>query len=193
MPAMAFWRPINWLRMCTEPGHGILPGTRVIDTCIPQARRTPSMSAWRWDESKGELKVLQNLSTIPEGFTGRNRPADSAMHPSGRFVYVTNRSTGTLSGFRIDQSNGTLSAISHAEIGSPSSWSMLFDPGGRWALAAAQLGDEVVVYAVDQNTGLLKQTGQRLKVASPICLRWAWFCLRQCIALGRNRGLASQV
>ena len=135
--------------------------------------KNSSISAWSWDEGKGALKVLQNLSTLPDGFTGSNNPADIAMHPSGKFVYVTNRSTGTLAGFRIDQSNGTLSAVGQAEIGSPSCWSMLFDPSGKWALAAAQIGDEVVVYSVDQDTGLLKQTGQKLKVTLPSCLRWA--------------------
>jgi 6-phosphogluconolactonase len=100
-------------------------------------------------------------------------PADIAMDPSGNFVYVTNRSTGTLSGFRIDPSSGRLTAISQAPLGSPSSWSMLFDASGKWALAAAQIGDEVVVYSVDQNTGVLEPTGQRLAVTLPISLRWA--------------------
>jgi 6-phosphogluconolactonase len=135
--------------------------------------RNSSISAWGWDESKGVLRFLQNLSTRPESFTGRNMPADIAMHPSGNFVYVTNRSTGTLSGFRIDQGNGRMTAIGQAELGSPSSWSMLFDASGRWALAAAQMGNEVIIYAVDQKTGLLKPTGQRVKVTWPICLRWA--------------------
>ena len=98
--------------------------------------------------------------------------ADIAMHPSGRLVYVTNRGTGTLAGFRIDQSDGTLSAVAQAEIGSPSSWSMLFDPAGKWALAAAQIGDEVVVYSVDQTTGRLTPTGQTLNVTSPTSLQW---------------------
>lgn len=135
--------------------------------------RNSSVSAWSWDESKGELRALQNLTTRPAGFRGDNRPADIAMHPSGKFVYVTNRSTGTLSGFRIDQSSGKLNAIAQADLGSPSSWSMLFDASGKWALAAAQIGDEVVVYSVDQDTGRLEPTGQRLKVVLPICLRWA--------------------
>ena len=132
-----------------------------------------SISAWSWDENKGELEVLQNLTTRPAGFRGPNTPADIAMHPSGRFVYVTNRGAGTLAGFRIDQSTGTLTTVDHAEIGSPSSWSMACDPSGKWALAAAQIGDEVVVYSVDQHTGRLTRTGQTLPVISPICLRWA--------------------
>ncbi len=135
--------------------------------------KNSSISAWSWNESKGELNVLQNLSTLPAGFTGSNAPADIAMHPRGKFVYVTNRNSGALAGFRIDQSNGKLSAVAQAALGSPSSWSMLFDPSGKWALAAAQIGDEVVVYSVDKNTGLLKQTGQKLKVTMPMCLRWA--------------------
>ena len=131
-----------------------------------------SISAWRWDESAGELEMVQNLTTRPTGLTDPNTPADIAMHPSGRFVYVTNRGAGTLAGFRIDQSTGALTAVDQAEVGSPSSWSMACDPSGQWALAAAQLGDEVVVYSVDQQTGQLTRTGQTLPVASPTCLRW---------------------
>jgi len=50
---------------------------------------------------------------------------------------------------------------------------MRFDPGGRWALAAAQIGDEVVVYAVNPQSGRLTRTGQTLAVPSPISIRWA--------------------
>ena len=129
-----------------------------------------SISAWRWDENEGALNVIQNLTTRPNGFTGRNTPADIAMHPDGRFVYVTNRGAGTLAGFRIDQSNGSLTLVDQADIGSPSSWSMVFDPSGHWALAAAQIGEEVVMYSVNQQSGRLTQTGQTLSVPSPTSL-----------------------
>ena len=92
------------------------------------------------------------------------------MHPDGRFVYVTNRGAGTLAGFRIDQSNGSLTPVDQANIGSPSSWSMVFDPSGHWALAAAQIGEEVVMYSVNQQSGRLTQTGQTLSVPSPTSL-----------------------
>ena len=146
------------------------PGHRYLYTA---GESGSSISAWRWDEDRGELAVLQNLTTRPDGFSERNQPADIQMHPSGNFVYVTNRGAGTLAGFRVDSSNGQLSPIGHAALGSPSSWSMLFDPGGRWALAAAQIGDEVVVYSVDQRSGQLTRTGQTLAVGSPISIRMA--------------------
>lgn len=146
------------------------PGYRYLYTA---GERGCLISAWNWNESEGRLNLLQSLSTLPDGFAGRNQPADIAMHPSGRFVYVTNRGSGTLAGYRIDQSTGRLSAVAPAELGSPSSWSMLFDASGRWALAAAQIGDDVVVYEVDRNTGLLERTGQTLPVTSPSSLSWA--------------------
>lgn len=132
-----------------------------------------SVSAWRWDEVKGELKSMQNLSTLPEGFKGTNNPADIVVHPSGKFVYVTNRGAGALAGYRIDQTTGMLTSIGHTQLGSPSSWGMLFDLSGQWALAAAQIADAIVIYSVDQNTGALNATGQQVKTVLPSCLRWA--------------------
>ena len=132
-----------------------------------------SISAWQWDEDRGQLEVIHGLTTRPSGFTGRNTPADIAMHPSGRFVYVTNRGAGTLTGFRIDPSTGRLSGGDQTHIGSSSSWSMACDPTGRWAVASAQIGDEVMVYAVEPETGRLTRTEHTLPVTSPTCVRWA--------------------
>ena len=73
---------------------------------------------------------------------------------------------------KVDPAAGRLRAVAPAELGSPSSWSMVFDPSGAWALAAAQIGGEVVVYAVDRDTGRLRRTGQMLPVTSPSCVRW---------------------
>ena len=146
------------------------PGGQYLYTCGEEGS---SISAWRWNEAGGKLTLLQNLTTRPAGFTAANRPADIAMHPGGRLVYVTNRGAGTLAGFRIDPASGRLTAVDQAALGSPSSWSMVFDPSGRWALASAQMGDRIVIYAVDEAAGRLTQTGQTLDVVSPTCLRWA--------------------
>lgn len=132
-----------------------------------------SISAWRWNEAKGELKAIQNVTSLPSGFTGKNNPADVVVHPSGKFVYVTNRGAGTLAGYRIDQKTGLVTPASHTELGSPACWGMLFDPSGKWAIAAAQIGDAILFYSVDQNTGALKPTGQTLRTMLPSCLRWS--------------------
>lgn len=101
-----------------------------------------SITVWRWNESRGELHAIQQLSTLPADFSGENHPADIQVHPGGRFVYVSNRATGTLAGYRIDQRDGQLTRIADTDMGSPSSWSFVFEP-----------------------------SGQRLSVTLPICIR----------------------
>lgn len=132
-----------------------------------------SITAWSWDDTKGELKALQNVSSLPAGFTDKNNPADVVVHPSGKFVFVTNRGAGTLAGYRIDDKTGRLTAVSQTQLGSPACWGMLFDPTGQWALAAAQIGDAILFYSVNQNTGELTPTGQSLRTILPSCLRFA--------------------
>jgi 6-phosphogluconolactonase len=132
-----------------------------------------SISSWRWDGERGELVLLQNLTSLPAGFEGNNHPADVVMHPSGKFVYVTNRGTGTIAGYRIDPTTGHVAAIGDTAIGSPACWSMRFDPTGKWAIAAAQIGDEIVFYSVDNDSGQLDATGQTLHTILPSCLRLA--------------------
>jgi 6-phosphogluconolactonase len=130
-----------------------------------------TITAWRWNESRGELTAIQHLPTLPPGFGSGNHPADVQVHPGGRFVYVSNRITGTLAGFAIDARDGTLTRLADTPMGSAASWSFIFDPSGRWMLLTAQTGDFVAIYAVDQKTGALTPTGQRLTVTLPICIR----------------------
>lgn len=130
-----------------------------------------TITGWRWNEARGELTAIQHLSTLPAGFGSGNHPADVQVHPSGRFVYVSNRITGTLAGFAIDARTGMLTRLADTPMGSAASWSFIFDPSGRWMLLTAQTGDFVAIYAVDQKTGALTPTGQRLTVTLPICIR----------------------
>jgi 6-phosphogluconolactonase len=130
-----------------------------------------TITAWQWNEARGELRAAQQLSTLPAGFSGENHPADIQVHPGGRFVYVSNRATGTLAGYGINQRDGSLTRIGDTDMGSPSSWSFLFDPSGQWLLLTAQIGDYVAIYRVNQRSGALAPTGQRLAVTLPICIR----------------------
>jgi 6-phosphogluconolactonase len=132
------------------------------------------VSAWRWDEEKGSLEHFQQLTTLPDGFNGAaNHPADIVVHPGGKFVYVSNRSTGTIAGYGISQKDGSLTPIGQTTMGSPSSWGFIFDGTGKWAIVSEQIGDAVRIYSVNQDTGKFTYTGQELKVVLPICVRIA--------------------
>ncbi|MEZ5916022.1 MAG: beta-propeller fold lactonase family protein [Parvularculaceae bacterium] len=127
------------------------------------------ISAWNWSASEGILTHQQRLSALPDGWDGRNNPADCVVHPSGRFVYVTNRGCGTIAVFAVNDLTGELSLSDQSEIGSPSCWGMAFDPSGSWAIITAQIADEVRIYAVSPDTGALTYTGRSVPIVLPTC------------------------
>jgi 6-phosphogluconolactonase len=46
------------------------------------------------------------------------------------------------------------------------------DPTGRFLLACNQGSDTIVGFRIDQNTGSLTPTGQKLEVPSPVCVKF---------------------
>ena len=63
------------------------------------------------DAAGGRLQVLQTITTLPKGFTGRNDDAEIRMHPSGKFLYASNRGDDSIAIYAIDQSKGTLTQV----------------------------------------------------------------------------------
>jgi len=95
-----------------------------------------------------------------------------AVHPNGRFVYVSNRGQGTLAGFAIDARRGTLRALGETPLGSPSCWCFSFDRTGRWLVAVLQTSDTVVVFEVDPRSGALRETTRAAPVNVPTCVQY---------------------
>jgi len=73
--------------------------------------------------------------------------------------------------FRIDAS-GKLTAAGHVPTGGEIPRNFAIAPGGKWLLAANQNTDNVVVFSIDQGTGMLTPTGQQIKVEAPVCVRY---------------------
>ena len=59
------------------------------------------------------LTKRQVVSTLPADFHGENTCAEVVVHPSGRFVYGSNRGHNSLAIFRVDPKTGKLTAAGH--------------------------------------------------------------------------------
>ncbi|HEV7405355.1 MAG TPA: beta-propeller fold lactonase family protein, partial [Chthoniobacteraceae bacterium] len=44
------------------------------------------------------------------------------------------------------------------------------DPTGQWLLVANQNAANVAVYKIDQSTGTLKPTGEKVELGKPVCV-----------------------
>ncbi len=131
-----------------------------------------TVTAFSWDAKRGVLKELQTITTLPEGFEGENYTAEVLAHPSGRFLYGSNRGHDSIAVFAVDPANGRLKALEQVSTQGKTPRNFGIDPSGSWLLAANQNSDTVVAYRIDPRTGRLTPTGQVLKVASPVCVKF---------------------
>ena len=131
-----------------------------------------TVTTFSLDAETGTLKALQTVPTLPADFTGKNTTAEILIHPSGRFVYGSNRGHDSIAVFKVDPATGTLTPVEHVSTQGRNPRNFTLDPTGRWLIAANQDGDSLVVFAIDQTTGRLTPAGQPVKLGSPVCVRF---------------------
>jgi len=130
-----------------------------------------TVTAFRYDAAAGTLTELQTISTLPDEHKG-NSTAEVVVHPSGKFLYGSNRGHDSLAIFRIDEATGRLSAVGHQPTGGKTPRNFAIDPTGQWLLAENQSSDTIVAFKIDAESGKLTPTGQKLDVPSPVCVRF---------------------
>jgi 6-phosphogluconolactonase len=130
-----------------------------------------TFTAYGYDESNGALTEIQSISTLPEEFAGTNLCADVHVHPSGRFVYGSNRGHDSIVVCGIDQATGKLTYIDCESTQGRSPRNFALDPAGDFLLAANQDSDTVVTFRIAHETGGLEPTGHVAQVPTPVCLK----------------------
>jgi 6-phosphogluconolactonase len=130
-----------------------------------------SLTAFAYDNSKGVLKEVQTVSTLPEGYQGNNSCADVHVHPSGRFLYGSNRGHDSIVAFTIDDRSGKLSYLAHESTQGKTPRNFVIDPTGAFLLAANQNSDTVMTFRIEP-TGKLKPAGPVTEVPTPVCLKF---------------------
>ena len=126
-------------------------------------RTLPGAGMWNWDAPKGQLETVQNIPTIPDGFTGSITTADLHLTPDARFLYVSNRDltdrkavTGNSSivRFRVDEKSGRLELLGHTPCPQvPRAFAI--DRAGEFLYAAGQTAAKLAIYRIDPKTGEL--------------------------------------
>jgi len=129
-----------------------------------------SVTVFSYNAARGALQELQTISTLPADFHGQNDDAEVAVHPSGRFLYASNRGHDSIAVFAIDAQKGTLSPIEHVPTEGKTPRNFAIDPTGLHLIAANQNSNSLVVFRIDPQTGRLKGTGQVIEVPSPVCV-----------------------
>lgn len=134
---------------------------------------TCEATAFQRDTVSGALTPIQTISTLPDEFDGRKSTAECLVHPSGKFLYVSNRGHDSIAVYTIDQQSGKLTRVEIEKTAGEEPRNFVFDPSGKWLIAENQNSDTIVVFTIDQSTGALAPTGNRITVGKPVCIRFA--------------------
>jgi 6-phosphogluconolactonase len=133
-----------------------------------------SVTAFAYKASNGALSSLQTISTLSilrKDYSGPKEAAEIAVHPSGKFLYASNRANiDTISTFSIDPAKGTLKLKDEYPTMGKTPRNFAIDPTGKFLLAANQESNNIVVFRIDSTTGALTPTGDIVEVPSPVCI-----------------------
>lgn len=115
---------------------------------------------------------LRLMQTIQADTLDARGSADIHLSQDGRFLYASNRLKGDgLAIFRINTKDGTLSKAGYQPTGiHPRNF--VLTPNGQYLLVACRDTDEIQIFARDASTGLLTDTGRRIKTTKPVCLKF---------------------
>jgi 6-phosphogluconolactonase len=131
-----------------------------------------TVTVFAYDQKKGALSELQDISTLPEG--QEKKPnftcAEIMVHPTGKFLYASIRGHNSISVFHIDGRSGMLTLVDNTPTAGRTPRNFSIDPTGRFLIAANQDSGNVVVFNIDPDTGRLTPTGQQLEISSPVAI-----------------------
>lgn len=115
----------------------------------------------------GTLSLVDTKSTLPAGFMGSNTGANVVVHPSGRFVYGSNRGDDSVVAFSVDETTGALTLMGHVKTGGATPRDFTLTPDGTRLLVANQGSGTLHAFRVDETTGALTALGEVAAVNAP--------------------------
>lgn len=130
-----------------------------------------TVSVYSVETVAGTMRHRQQVGTLPALFTAGNTSAEVVVHPSGRFVYASNRGHDSIAVFSVDALCGDLTLTGIVPTGGRLPRSFICDPSGRWLLVANQDSDNLAIFAIDSESGGLAAHGAPVAVPTPSCLR----------------------
>lgn len=132
-----------------------------------------TVTAFQWEGKRGALKEIQTISTLPADADRKGAStAEVLVHPSGKWLYGSNRGHNTIALFNINQTDGKLTAVDHTSTQGKIPRNFRIDPTGNYLFAGNQNTDNMVLFRIDQTNGKLTPMGKQVEVGAPVSIRF---------------------
>jgi 6-phosphogluconolactonase len=118
-----------------------------------------------YEYNGGNVKLLQEISTLPEDFTGNSTCAAIHVSPDGKTLAASNRGADSIVIYKI-QDNGALIFSSYIkEQKEPRDFR--FSPDGKWLLIGNQNGDYVKIFKIENDNYV---ETSNISLPKPVCI-----------------------
>jgi len=123
--------------------------------------------------NNGNFSNIQTISAAAPGFKGFMGSADIHISADGKFLYCSNRGdANSITIFKINPTDGKLTAVGYQSTLGVAPRNFSLDPSGNFLLVANQNSDNIIIFKRNKTTGLLTDTGKKIEVGNPVCLKW---------------------
>jgi 6-phosphogluconolactonase len=134
--------------------------------------KTSTVTAFAYAPAEGNLTELQQVSTVPPYYDGPNTPGEVAVHPNGKFLYVSNRGHNSVVLFTIDAEKGTLTYVEEQGTGGKTPRHFGIEPSAKHMAICNLESNTVLASRIDAGNGRLKPSGVFAEVAGPTCVKF---------------------
>ena len=131
-----------------------------------------TVTAFDFDADHGTLTAIQTIPTMPIPVEPRHSTAEVVVHPSGKFLYGSNRGHDSIAVYSIEPGTGRLKLVEYEPTQGKTPRNVAIDPTGSYLLAENMGSGTIVVFKVDAATGALEPTGQTVKVPTACCVKF---------------------
>ncbi len=131
-----------------------------------------TITLFDFDSSRGTFSALETVHTRPDPKKPNNATAEIVVHPSGQFVYGSNRGDNTIAIFSVAPASGRLTPVGYQPTGGKTPRNFAIDPTGQFLLAGNQDSNTITIFRVDMQTGRLNVVGSPVPCPAPVCIRF---------------------
>lgn len=125
-----------------------------------------------FNPENGELTETQSISTLPEGFNEYSKTAEIKVHPNGKFLYGSNRGHDSIVIYKLAPENCKLTLVGFQNGGIKNPRHFNVDPSGKYCIVANQDLNNILLFEIDQETGLLNPTSTKITIGQPVCIKF---------------------
>ncbi|SER18822.1 lactonase family protein [Neolewinella agarilytica] len=124
------------------------------------------------DAAEKKMTVLQTISTLPEGWEGKNSTADIHLSRNGNFLYGSNRGHNSIVIYSVDKVTGKITFVDHESTRGKTPRNFAIAPTGRLLHVANQDSGNITTFTLNEKSGKLTFTGQDYQIGTPSCIEF---------------------